>query len=208
MQCMVIRRLVVACLAASGMGFYASSACAHKPPSERALLLQLDQDGAVALWRLKLGGPKSQLLRVAHDTDRDGQFSASERRRLALALLSRAVGGVRFFWDGREVAATGLAPRLEQGGPQNQVSALGLSQLQLPQRARTRDGELEVRLAAGERRAPLRIMLQALGPWRVVDAGAGGLAADGQGLDRTVLLEPGEALRVRLARRLTEADRG
>lgn len=71
-----------------------TAANAHYTPPQAQLILQIDKQGLVGLWRVELGGPMAEVLRRTYDRNADGVLDKSERSALSARVLQRAIGAV------------------------------------------------------------------------------------------------------------------
>ncbi|MEE8409965.1 MAG: hypothetical protein V3T05_10185 [Myxococcota bacterium] len=164
---------------------------AHRSSPQRAVVVQVDDLGAAALWHMQIKGARAAVLRRLHDRDGDGLLGERESLGVALTLLAKAVAGVEIAWDGEPVKPIDLDPRIEEDGAS--LRAFGLTTLRLPESGgRVATHRLSVRVAPGH--GPLQLRLQTLGAWRVVAAAGLRVAADRRGLAELIVIEPGEGV--------------
>jgi len=157
----------------------------------RELVVQLDGRGAVALWHVRVVGPKATLTVALWDHDRNGVLDDGERAGVAVSLLSGATGGVTLSWDGRPLRVSDLEPRLDSAGERS-VAAMGLATLQLPSPT---VGTHVLRIEVDEKSGPLAFQAQVLDFWQLTDTDME-LAPDVRGLAQPIVVAPGQAVEI------------
>lgn len=180
---------------------------AHEKPAEREVLVQLDEQGPVALVTVRVAGPRALVLARLHDVDGVAGLSEREGTQLALGLVNKAVRELTVSWSGERLVVDEVTSKLEidvQGA--GALTAMGLlSFAKVSPWVEQVAGRLEV--ALGARAAPVEAQIQGLGEWRVASVHSGTVSADGRALAHHLHLVPGESLWVELARGTARTSR-
>ncbi len=166
---------------------------AHTTPSERRVMVQVDEQGVALALELSVRGREAALLLAQLDVDRDGRLSQGEATAVARLLTQKGLAGLRLRWDEAPLAVTAVDARLTSQGPV--LTALALVQLDAPP-AGGGLHDLSIELEGGYGGA--LVQAQALGAFRVFAAGSHALARDRRGLLRPAELAGGGALALRV----------
>ena len=187
-----MRHWLATILVAVALG-WPSPVPAHRSVA-RELVVQLDERGAVALWHVRMVGPKAKMMAAVWDRDRNGALDDGESAGVAVSLLAGAARGITLTWDGQPLRTSALEPRLDSVGERS-LAAVGLATLSLP--TPPRPGAHVLRIEVDEKSGPLALQLQVVHAWQLADS-AIELAEDERGFARPLWLSPGRSVELKV----------
>lgn len=182
----------------------APPASAHQKRPARSVVVQMEGDRVMVLWRAELYGRPAALLHAIHDLDHNGRLDPNEQMLAAGAVATKAMAGIEIRLGDARLDVKDLEARLE--GP---LTGSGLTALALatsipgaPPAAFRRTLTLMV-----DHGGDLGVSAQGLDDWRVVAASKGAIGPDGS-LATAVTLALGQRLVLTFERVGAGSDHG